>query len=355
MSPGAGALADDASPSAGVFAGDASNVFYLPVMTVTGTREAESTAETPASVTVISGETVRKVAPAHPAEIMGRVPGVVVEPTTGEGHITGIRQPFGTSPVYLFLEDGVPIRSTGFFNHNALYEINIPQAEGLEVIRGPGLALYGSDAVGGTVNVLTRAPSLTPEAEARYETGSFGWLRGLATASTTEGDTGVRADMNVTHSDGWRDDTAYDRQSATLRADHWLSGTALLKTVITFGNIDQETGANSTLFIDDYKYNPTANYTPIAFRKVQAFRFSTAYENGLGDTLWSFTPYMRWNQMTLLPSWQLSYDPVVYTTGATSFGMLAKYRRDFAPWRTRLIVGTDLDYSPGFHVENKIV
>ena len=51
--------------------------------------------------------------------------------TGGEGHQTVIRQPLTRGPVYLFLEDGVPTRSTGFFNHNALYEINLPAAEGI--------------------------------------------------------------------------------------------------------------------------------------------------------------------------------------------------------------------------------
>lgn len=89
---------------------------------------------------------------------MGQIPGVAVAVTNGEGHTTAIRHPFTTNPVYLFLEDGIPIRSTGFFNHNALYEINIPQSGGIEVIRGPGTALYGSDAIGGVINVLTRPP-----------------------------------------------------------------------------------------------------------------------------------------------------------------------------------------------------
>jgi iron complex outermembrane recepter protein len=326
----------------------------LQEMTVTGTREGELRSETPNSVSVIAPGTIEAVKPAHPSEIMSRVPGAVVMPTTGEGSIVGIRQPIGTAPVYLYLEDGIPIRATGFFNHNALYEVNLPQAGAVEVIRGPGSALQGSDAIGGIVNISTKAPSEKPEAVVTAEGGSFGWGRVLATASNTWNDLGARGDVNLTHTDGWRDATAYDRQSATLRADKALSGDATLKAVLSATNIDQQTGANSFLSRRDYTDNPTANYTPIAFRKVQAFRGSVAWDKEDGNSLVSLTPYVRWNKMQLLPSWQLSYDPVVYTTGHDSLGLQAKYRRDFEPWRTRLVGGIDLDYSPGFHDESRI-
>ena len=128
----------------------------MPPVTVTATREKELITETPEAVGTVSGETIKADRPTHPSQIMSQIPGVAVAVTNGEGHTTSIRQPFTTNSVYLFLEDGVPIRSTGFFNHNALYEINIPQAGGIEVIRGPGSALYGSDAIGGIINVLTR-------------------------------------------------------------------------------------------------------------------------------------------------------------------------------------------------------
>jgi outer membrane cobalamin receptor len=113
----------------------------LPELVVSGTREKESLAKTPASVGVIKEETVEAVKPTHPSQILSQVPGVAVSVTNGEGHTTAIRQPFTTDPVYLFLEDGIPTRSTGFFNHNALYETNLPMAGGVEVIRGPGTAL----------------------------------------------------------------------------------------------------------------------------------------------------------------------------------------------------------------------
>jgi iron complex outermembrane receptor protein len=100
----------------------------LETLVVTGTREGRTVAETPATVDVLKGSTIARDKPLHPSQIMNQAPGVWVNVTGGEGHITAIRQPLTTSPVYLYLEDGVPTRSTGFFNHNALYEINVPQS-----------------------------------------------------------------------------------------------------------------------------------------------------------------------------------------------------------------------------------
>jgi outer membrane receptor protein involved in Fe transport len=89
---------------------------------------------------------------------------VYVSQLSGEGHSMAIRQPISTKPLYLYLEDGIPTRATGFFNHNALYEVNIPQSGGIEVLKGPGTASYGSDAIGGVVNVLTRPAPASPGA-----------------------------------------------------------------------------------------------------------------------------------------------------------------------------------------------
>jgi outer membrane receptor protein involved in Fe transport len=327
----------------------------LPAVTVTGTREKELLSETPASVGIIGEQAVRQTAPAHPQQILSQVPGVAVAVTNGEGHTTAIRQPFTTSPLYLYLEDGLPIRATGFFNHNALYEVNIPMAGGIEVTRGPGTALYGSDAIGGIVNTLTRVPEPQAAFAANAEIGSFGWRRLLL-----EGDTGStvaglgRADINLTHTDGWRDKTAYDRQSATLRLDSTV-GTGSLNTVLSAGHIDQETGANSPLTYDDYINNPTKNNFPIAYRKVQALRLSTTYERSFGDGLLSVRPYVRDNSMDLLASFLLSSDPTVSYSSNQSLGVQAKWRQDFAgALRARVIGGIDVEASPGARQEDRL-
>ncbi len=147
----------------------------LDEVTVTGTREAEPRATTAATIDTISAEEIEETHPGHPSEIINRIPGVHVSVTGGEGHMASIRQPITTKPVYLYLEDGIPVRSTGFFNHNALYEINVPQAGCTKVLKGPGTALYGSDAIGAVINVLTRPAPLKPEADIDLETGEHGW------------------------------------------------------------------------------------------------------------------------------------------------------------------------------------
>ena len=91
----------------------------IATITVTGTREETPKNETAETTNVIQEKEIAEVKPAHPSELLNRVPGVHVNVTGGEGHMLSIRQPMTTSPVYLYLENGIPTRSTGFFNHNA--------------------------------------------------------------------------------------------------------------------------------------------------------------------------------------------------------------------------------------------
>jgi iron complex outermembrane receptor protein len=258
--------------------------------------------------------------------------------------------------LYLFLEDGLPIRATGFFNHNALYELDLPMAGGIEVTRGPGSALYGSDAIGGIVNMLTRAPSAEAGFGASLDLGSYGWRRIMIEGDTGEGAWGkLRAGANITHSDGWRDRTSYDRQSIDARWDVTTASGIRIKTLLALGRIDQDTGANSPLVYDDYRRDPKRNNFPIAYREVEAARVSAQIEKEFGNGLLSVTPYVRDNRMELLASFSLSYDPTVYVTENQSYGALLKWRHDFPNFmRARIIGGFDVDVSPGAREEHRL-
>ena len=329
-------------------------VVNLPEVVVSSSREEQLASTTPLSVGVIRGEEIRETRGHHPSELVNRTPGVYVSNFGGEGHATAIRQPITTKALYAYLEDGVPIRSTGFFNHNALYEINIPQAGRLEIIKGPGTAVYGSDAVGGVVSAFTRDPSPHPEAEVFLEGGSSTYLRGLGSASTTIGRSGFRADANVTRADGWREGTPYDRQSGTVRWDYELSERSRLKTVASLSHIDQPGDGGGDITTEDYAALPSRSYTPIAFRRVMAARLSTELQVRGEASSFGATLYTRYNELDLLPSWQLSFDPQVWESRHRSVGLLTRYRQLVAPLRTNLSTGVDLEYTPGSRLETEI-
>jgi len=312
---------------------------------VSTTRELTRAQNSTVTVDVLDGVEVRRTRAAHPSGLLNRVPGVRVSELSGEGHSLAMRSPITTKPLFLYLEDGIPTRPTGFFNHNALYEVNIPQSGGVEILKGPATALYGSDAIGGVVNVLTRPAPATPEAELALEGGGFGYSRALGSAGWSRGTQGVRLDVNLTRADNWKDAAPFDRTSATLRHDLATRGGWNVRSVVAFTKVNQQDvpAINLTQFED----NRSLNRAPIAFRSAEALRASVALEKESGATLWSFTPFVRNNVMELLPSWQLTFAPQIWDTRNRSAGLLAKLRRDFTPWNTRLVGGVDVDYSPG--------
>ncbi|HET9012671.1 MAG TPA: TonB-dependent receptor [Gemmatimonadaceae bacterium] len=325
----------------------------LTPMTVSATRELRRRDEGSATIDVMDGAELRRSHASHPSGVMNRIPGVHVSELSGVGHSMSMRQPITTKPMYLYLEDGIPTRATGFFNHNALYEVNIPQAAGIEVLKGPGTALYGSDAIGGVVNVLTRPAPLTPGLEASLEGGAYGYGRVLLSGGGTRAGDGLRADLNLTRSENWKQQSPFERQSGTVRWDHTASSGWTARTVVTGSHVDQQdVPPLSTALFDTSR---ALNLAPIAYRRVKALRVSSAIEREQGAGLWSVTPYARYDDMELLPSWQLTYDPQTWDTKNTSAGLLTKYRRDFAPWRARVIAGADAEVSPGSFLAQRAV
>lgn len=317
----------------------------LPITVITGTVGGKKRNETSSTINSLSAKEVETTRPAHPAGLLNRLPGVHVSQLSAEGHGMAIRQPISTRPMYLYLEDGIPTRATGFFNHNALYEVNIPQSGGIEVLKGPGNALFGSDAIGGVVNVFTKAPPAKPTVEATLEGGSFGWRRALISAGTRRGTNAIRGDLNLTRSAGSRDNSPYKRVSATIRGDlvapfSWMSKSLVTATRVS--QFDVPTISDSL-----YKASSRFNSAPIAFRDVEAVRISNSLEKSQTSTVWSITPYTRYNSMSLIPSWQLSYDPQIWDQSNYSVGLSSKVRRTLDRIHTTITSGLELDYSPG--------
>lgn len=328
----------------------------LDNVVVTATREAKPQSEITESVSILESKEIEFVSPAHPSELLNRTAGVYINNLGGEGHMTSIRQPITTGGVYLFLEDGIPTRPTGLFNHNGLYEINVPQADRIEIIKGPGSALYGSDSIGGIINSITKPSPDKKEFEINPEYGSYGWKRLLATGGAPiNKDLGFRVDLNVTDNDGYRDESEYSRYSTTGRLDGFIGDNTQFKTILSYTHVDQD--GVSGLEESDYTNNTKKNlyHNDVGRREVDALRFSTefSYEPD-NKSLYTVTPFFRDNQMKLMPSWMLSYDPNDRDYQFQSYGFLAKHRYKFSELRTELITGVDVDYTPSTYEEIRL-
>ena len=126
---------------------------------VSGTKNKTQIIDETGNLSFINTEEINFISPDNPSNVLNRLPGVFISQGSGQEHLTSIRSPVLSGGAgagsFLYLEDGIPLRSPGFSNVNGLMESIIEIGERTEVIRGPGSVLYGSNAVHGLVNVIT--------------------------------------------------------------------------------------------------------------------------------------------------------------------------------------------------------
>jgi outer membrane receptor protein involved in Fe transport len=128
---------------------------------VTASRRSESRLDYSGSVSVLDRIEIDRIGATHAVEVLNRAAGVYLQRGSGQESLTAIRSPVltgaGACGAVLVLEDGMPIRPVGFCNVNEFFELNIAQADRVEIVRGPGSVAFGANAVHGIVNVLTPA------------------------------------------------------------------------------------------------------------------------------------------------------------------------------------------------------
>lgn len=125
------------------------------------------------AVTVVTGEEIRRQQARNTVDILRSLPGVVVNRGGGYASQTQVRIRGAEANHTLVIIDGVVANDTnnGAFDFSDLSPDNI---ERIEIIRGPQSGLYGSNALGGVINIITKGGRGPLELTARTEAGSFG-------------------------------------------------------------------------------------------------------------------------------------------------------------------------------------
>jgi len=146
-----------------------------------------------------------------------------------------------TGPYYLFLQDSIPVQSSGFFNHNGLAYTNFTSAASVEVLKGAGTALYGSDAVAATINVLSAPERDQLGLKGGVSLGSDGFKEFSVSGGVDIDDTStITGHASHAQSDGWRDHSDYDRQEVGVKYINDINDDNTIKLlVMTNLNITQ--------------------------------------------------------------------------------------------------------------------
>ena len=196
---------------------------------VTASRSAETVDETLVPVTVITRGQIERGGATTLPEVLSTVPGVVITRNGGVGQQASLFLRGTESDHVLVLIDGVKAGSatlgTTPFQH-----IPLDQVDRIEVVRGPRSSLYGSEAIGGVIQIFTRRGGEDPQPSLNigagsHETGSIGagisgggdttWYSMHASAFTTRG-FDVRRDTEP-------DDDGYENTALSMRLGGQIS------------------------------------------------------------------------------------------------------------------------------------
>ncbi len=332
----------------------ADTVYTLDAVSVTAYREEENVFLQPHSIDVKKSAEVNLDQVISQKDLLNSISGVRVEQTNdGSGHMTSVRMSLSTNPYYLFLQDGIPVQSSGFFNHNGLAFTSYGLANSVEVLKGAGTALYGSDAVAATINVISAAePSKTPMSSVRIDGGSDGYgAVAVENSAPIDAKSGYRIGVKYNHNDSWREHNTLDRFELNGRYDYLIDNDNSIKVLLSgaktngeqagdFGNYANiENG--STAASDKSDYLSALTKTDIR-RQYDTMRLSAEWINyAWADVEISLTPYIRYNRNRYVATWEphLPRNDSIQQ----SVGVLEKTTFDY-DWG-KVIVGFDTEYT----------
>ncbi|HET9266361.1 MAG TPA: TonB-dependent receptor [Vicinamibacterales bacterium] len=135
---------------------------------------------TSSSVSIITGEELRARQIDGLADALRLVPGLAVAAAGGRGAVTSVFPRGGESDYSLVLIDGV--QANAFGGGLDFAHVPVVNVERIEVVRGPQSALYGSNAIGAVIRVITKRGG-APRGSASFEAGSFDTTRATAASS----------------------------------------------------------------------------------------------------------------------------------------------------------------------------
>lgn len=227
---------------------------------VTATRTAQTTDDSLASVTVITHEQIEQQQPNDIPELLNGIQGIDISNSGGVGQNSSIYMRGTNAEHVLVLIDGIRIGSATL-GTVAIQNIPVSQVERIEIVRGPRASIYGSDAIGGVIQIFTK------KAKSNSVTASVGY-GSLNTTKASVGLNSISANnqytLNVAYFDtdginalktSDQDKDGYDNTSINANYKHTFSNKSSLTATLLHaqGNNQYDDSFTATNVVDaDY-------------------------------------------------------------------------------------------------------
>src|SRR4051812_17432648 len=175
----------------------------LPEVAVSASRTEQRVQDALPSTTVLTRQDIEAAQTPDLPTLLQRVAGLEITQVGGPGTVATASLRGAEARHTLVLVDGVPINNLNF-GLPALEHLSLADVERIEVVRGNVSSLYGSAALGGVIQIITRQPTATPTASVTVQGGSRGLVQGSATGAVRlASGTGLRATVEALRDRGF--------------------------------------------------------------------------------------------------------------------------------------------------------
>ena len=244
----------------------------LTTIVVSANKLKEKRIESPVAISILSPKTVDEAKAQRIDFLLNKVSGVYMPTIGNEQHMMSIRQPISLKGLYLYLEDGMPIRTSGLFSSNALIEMNSSNIHSIEIIKGPASALYGAEAIGGVVNILTTPVPSKANAFISTQITNTGFKKlDLSWGAPTKTGGWIISGAWTDQKNGITDYSDFNKKALsvkrTFRVNEKLKGYQNLQYINYY---TQMTGSLDSIKFFQKNFGSQQSFT---FRKIDALRF----------------------------------------------------------------------------------
>lgn len=221
---------------------------------ITESRSAETVNETVAPVSVITRKDIDRIQATMISEVLEQVPGISLSNNGGIGKNTSVFLRGTNSDQVLVLIDGVKVGSATL-GTTPFHDLPLDQVEKIEVVRGPRSSLYGSEAIGGVIQIFTKKGAGETRPTFGIAAGSNGlskldagvsggtdngWYRVGVSTLSTDGINDCRGDFNAGCFTVEPDEDSYDNDALSFRGGINLSEKVQLEGNVLVSNNETE-------------------------------------------------------------------------------------------------------------------